>query len=360
MGYRIEDIDKNFAPLEIDGLKFRFANVKNEPFEIYGLYDAYNKDIPFRRLPEMESFSLGVNMLSKNTAGGKVRFTTDSPYISIRVEIEDCCHMGHMPLSGSCGFDLYRIKDSREVHLKTFIPPSGICTGERSFRLIHKLSEPDATQACSLALYLPLYNGVKRLEIGILEGFTVDRGAPFALDAPIVYYGSSITQGGCASRPGNSYQALISHATNTDHVNLGFSGSAKGDIPLADYIAGMKMSAFVMDYDYNADSPEHLSSTHEPFFKRIRNAHPHIPMIIISAPCMPCDRLLAERREIVRKTYKNALESGDRNVYFIDGSSLYDFEFCDACTVDGIHPNDIGFLRMAEAILPILKKALNL
>lgn len=360
MSYKIEDIDKNFAPLEIDGLKFCFVDVKNKPFGLYGLYDAYNKDIPFRRLPELSDAFYGVNMLANNTAGARARFSTNSPYLAIRVEIEDCCHMGHMPLCGSCGFDLYKNERGQEVHFKTFIPPEAISKGERSFRLIHRLSPINDPEDLSLTLYFPLYNGVKKLEIGVLEGSYVDCGAPFQLDAPIVYYGSSITQGGCASRPGNSYQALISHKTNTDQINLGFSGSAKGDPQLADYIASLKMSAFVMDYDYNTDSPEHLAATHEPFFKRIREAHRDIPIIIISAPTLPESPEFKKRKEIILQTYKNAVEAGDPNVYFIDGTTFFDWEFGDACTVDGLHPNDLGFYRMASLILPVLKKALGI
>ena len=119
------------------------------------------------------------------------------------------------------------------------------------------------------------------------------------------------------------------------------------------------MTVFVYDYDYNAPSPEHLQATHEPFFQIIRKAHPHLPVIMISK----CNNNIPEsdgpRREIIRRTYLNAVEAGDENVYFIDGLTLFGKEDQDACTVDGCHPNDLGFYRMYKTILPVLRRALK-
>ncbi len=359
MSYRIEDIDKNFARAEIGGREIVFCDVRCDPFDIYGLYEAKSGDGAFRRLPPLEGVCGGVNHLATNTAGGRVRFKTNSPYIAIKVEIEDACHMAHMTLCGSCGLDLYRFDGKEEKYIKTFIPSGGICYGEKSFQCFAQLKE-DFEEELFLTLNLPLYNGIKKLEIGLAPDAKVDHGAPYRLDKPIVYYGSSITQGGCASRPGNAYPALISHVTNMDHVNLGFSGSCIAEKAMAEYISDLPMCAFVYDYDYNAGTPEYLLETHEPFFVRIREKNPDLPVIIISAPCVATENGDNRRRDIIRTTYENALRRGDKNVYFIDGGHLYDGPFADSCTVDGVHPNDLGFSRMAQGILPVLKKALDL
>ncbi|MBR6426308.1 MAG: hypothetical protein IKS28_00630, partial [Clostridia bacterium] len=178
-----------------------------------------------------------------------------------------------------------------------------------------------------LIIDFPLYNDVDKLFIGVSDKALFETPAGYGRRVPVVYYGSSITQGGCASRPGNSYQAMLSRALDCDYINLGFSGSAKGEQIIARYIAGLEMSAFVFDYDHNAPDAEHLARTHEPFFLTVREAHPDTPVIIISKPDVinvdpEAERSFAVRRDIIRKTYENALSRGDKNVYFIDGASI--------------------------------------
>lgn len=353
---KIEDVDKNFAPVSINGKEIVYLDVKDEVFDIYGLYKPRNTE-KFCRLPTLEDVGYGVNMLADNTAGGKIRFKTNSPYISVKAEIESACNMAHMTLCGSCGFDLYRLEGDREIYVKTLIPSESICYGSKEFQCFADISDGATLY---LTLNLPLYNGIKKLEIGVAPDAFIDHGAPYRFDKPIVYYGSSITQGGCASRPGNAYPSLIGHVTNIDHVNLGFSGSAWGEPAMAEYISNLPMCAFVYDYDYNAHSPEHLLETHEPFFMRVREKNPDLPVIMISAPYIATEEDGNKRREVIRTTYENALKRGDKNVYFIDGGHLYDGPFADSCTVDGVHPNDLGFYRMAQNILPVLKKALNI
>ncbi|MBQ4066908.1 MAG: hypothetical protein IJD22_04595, partial [Clostridia bacterium] len=320
---------------------------------LFGLFDSGDKDAPFSRAPFIEGVNGGVNYLSMNTAGGRVRFSTSSPYIAIYAEIGDACHMAHMPLTGSCGFDLYRLDGNEERFIRSFIPPTGICHGQGHYHSIIRVAEEHTPLTC-YTVNFPLYNGVKRLDIGLAPGSELDFGAHYIYEPPIVYYGSSITQGGCASRPGNAYPALISHKTNTDYLNLGFSGSCVAEEEMADYIASLSMLAFVYDYDYNAPDTDYLKRTHAPFFKRIRKAHPLLPVIILSAPCHSMTRDAEERRDIIKATYDEAVALGDNNVYFIDGSNIFFKDFPDACTVDSVHPNDLGFASMASAVLKIL------
>jgi len=144
-----------------------------------------------------------------------------------------------------------------------------------------------------------------------------------------------------------------------DFYNFGFSGSAKGELEMADYINTIDMSLFIMDYDHNAPNVEHLLNTHEPFFRRIREANPNLPILILSKPDFDYTVDGKERRAVIENTYNNAVKAGDKNVYFIDGETFFGENDRHLCTIDRIHPNDLGFYRMASVILPTMKKILN-
>jgi hypothetical protein len=140
---------------------------------------------------------------------------------------------------------------------------------------------------------------------------------------------------------------------------LGFSGNAKGEIDMAKYIAGLKMSAFVFDYDYNASSVEELKKTHKPFYREIRAAHPDLPVLFMTIPNFDYDPSAPLRRQVVLETFLDAKSRGEK-VWFIDGETFYGAENRDACAVDTCHPNDLGFYQMARAVKPVLKEMLGL
>ena len=205
-----------------------------------------------------------------------------------------------------------------------------------------------------------LYNGINELYIGLMMAKVLP--APdFTIKKPVVFYGSSITHGACASRPGNTYPSCICRWLDANLINLGFGGGAKGELEMAEIISSIDMSAMVMEYDHNASSVEYLAATHEAFFKHIRQARPDLPIVLLSRPDFDLNPGPAEtrpRREVIYNTYINAVNSGDRNVYFIDGESFFGTDNKDMCTVDNTHPNDLGFYRMAKVIYPVLKKIL--
>lgn len=191
--------------------------------------------------------------------------------------------------------------------------------------------------------------------IGLSDGSAVKETPSYKNSKPIVYYGSSITQGGCASRPGMSYESILSRKLNMDYINLGFSGNAKAEDAMIEYIKTINMSAFVYDYDHNAPTVEHLANTHEKMFKAIRNEKPGIPIIIMSRPKYHLNEEETKRLHIIEATYKNAVSSGDRNTYFIDGKALT--ALCkNEGTVDGCHPTDFGFMSMAKALGEVLRE----
>ncbi|MBO5938296.1 MAG: SGNH/GDSL hydrolase family protein [Clostridia bacterium] len=323
-----------------------FYNVKKAPFTIYGLYDA-TSDIPFRRIPSeiAERVSDGVVYLHRNTAGGRVRFSTDSPYLILRMKVKKVHKFAHMAAVAGAGFDLYEDNpEGGSVFRHSFIPPATMTEGYES-----KYSNNDG-KLHYYTLNFPLYNDVDELWIGIKDGSTLGEGLPYDGEKPIVYYGSSITQGACASRPGNSYEAMICRRLGRDYLNMGFSGSAKGEAAMAEYLATLPMSLFVCDYDYNAPSAEHLEATHYPFYEIIRAKNPTIPYLMISRHTAHRSENADRRRAAIRASYEKAKANGDENVYFLDGDSFFPDEWRDACTVDTTHPNDLGFYFMARAI----------
>lgn len=210
-----------------------------------------------------------------------------------------------------------------------------------------------------ITIHFPLYSNVKKLYVGLHSQAMLEQAPDYKCKGEVVYYGSSITQGGCASRPGNSYQAIISRLLDCDHVNLGFSGSAMGEDAITDYINTLEMRCFVMDYDYNAPSVEYLDSTHERMFKKIRNHNPQLPIVILTRPAFHLTNEERCRLAVAEKTYRNAVEHGDENVYFIKGCDLISPELAEIATVDGTHPNDSGFSSMAYKLCEVLKNILE-
>lgn len=327
--------------------------VSGEKFDIYGLIP--EKDgILTRRIPVdvAEKVSKGVLGMSGHGAGGRIRFSTDSSFVAIKVEYAN----GALPtVCNHCfcyGFDLYRFdKSEREVFVAACRPTENFDRHTAEFKMN---TRSDGNEVC-YTLNMPHFSTVRRLFIGLEKGSSLGRGKKYRNGKPIVFYGSSITHGAAAGRPGNTYENFISQKRNLDYINLGFSGNAKGEPTMAEYIAGLEMCAFVCDYDHNAPNAEHLARTHYPFYETIRSKHPDIPYIMISKPDFFTNPTAnAARRSVIIESYERALALGDKNVYFIDGESLFEGEFYESCTSDGCHPNDLGFFRMAEKIGAVL------
>ncbi len=359
----IGKIDPNLAVSgTIGDTQLLFYDVRHVPFTVYGLLPPVSGE-PWHRLPPelARQVNPGVATLYTRTAGGRVRFRTDSDRVAIRSVKASCDLMPHMPFLGSDGYDLYAVEEENWHYCGSFKPPIGAVD---SYEAILQL---DGRKMRDLVIHFPLYSGVKELYVGVAPDAEILSGGSYRTEKPVVYYGSSITQGGCASRPGNGYSNMISRKLNVDHINLGFSGNARGEQVLADYIAKLPMSVFFMDYDHNAPDPEHLEATHEPFFLRTRQAQPELPIILASQTdyvmTAQHGQNIERRRQAVLKTYHNALARGDKNVYFIDGREVFQRAGKlglgpEACTVDGCHPNDLGFACMAEAFAEVIEQVL--
>jgi hypothetical protein len=263
-----------------------------------------------------------------------------------------------MNYAGSAGFDLYIDGEKESKFYKMFIPPfdfDGVWQG-----IIYL---PGGRKERSLTINFPLYNLVTDVEIGLQKSATLGHGLEYKIKKPIVFYGGSHVQGASANKPGNATSHFISRHFDADFVNLGFSGNALGEQVMAEFIGSSDASLLIMEYDHNAPTPDHLRNTHYPFYKRIRELRPDLPIIMTSkhdfyicSYYVKSQKENVERRKIVIDTYERAKAEGDKNVYFIEGRDLLKGENREDCTVDGVHPNDLGFFRMAKKFIKFIEK----
>ena len=354
--------DRNFLiekEIKRDDLVWR--NARTAPFAISGVYFDGDK---FRRLPEAvaKATSKEVLWLHANTSGGRIRFKTDSDVIAIGAKYSYVCRFSHFAMTGSAGFDIYLKEqgDKIESYLGTFRPPNDMGDYYESRIPL------DGREMREITINMPLYSDLVNIEIGLREGAVLLAPEAFRAPKPIVYYGNSITQGACASRPGNGFAAYAARQVDCDHINLGFSGAGCGEISIAEYIASLDMQIFVCDYDHNSPSPEHLAETHERLFKIFRAKHPTTPVVLMTRTSFggtgktlkASEESREKRREIIKKTYENALAAGDKNVYFLDGSLIFG-DLRDEATVECLHPNDLGHVLIGKALAPVLEEILR-
>lgn len=348
--------------LALEGVKtdlrddIAWYDVKEAPFSIFGVY---HDGLQFRRIPQdvADATNPGVSSLCRCTAGGRVRFSTNSPYIAIAAKFCRYNPNPHMAAQGQSGFDLAYEESEGYYTFKCGFAPWGAT--EKGYSSLYAMQNEGKT--VQYQLNMPLYNEVLELYVGISKDATIGEGKPYPNDKPIVYYGSSITQGACAIRPSNAYEEMISRSLNLDYRNIGFSDSALGEDAIVSYLAEQEMSLFVSDYDHNARTIEMLEATHEKLYLAIREKHPDIPYVMVTRPsdCFnPADR--AARFAIVKKTYENALARGDKNVYFVSGYDFFPKHLRGMDSSDGTHPSDIGFYFMAKSIGGTIAKALGL
>ena len=362
---KIEEIDRNFIiKTEITEPDVVWFDAKEAPFTVHGvIYDETEKR--YVRMPQKiaDTISPGVAQTNKLTAGGRVRFKTDSSYIAIKVVTCQPGFFSQMSRTGSSGLDLYRKYEGRDAYFITYMPPEkmedGFSGGNKTYG-----------ELTDYTLYFPIYNGIQELYIGLKKGSVLEKADGYKNQRPIVFYGSSTTNGCSASRPANTFPSIISRHLDIDFINLGFAGAAMGEKKLAEYISGLNMKLFVMEYDSNAPSEKWLEDTHYPFFKTIRDANPDLPIIMLSHEAAlhgvyyetkaPKEwGTFAGRRDIIKNTYLRAKNDGDNNVYFIDGSDIYKGEDWDDVTAEGCHANDFGYMRFARYLEKIIKPILS-
>lgn len=367
----LSDIDSNFKNQTVTDPDVRWVDVKKSTFSIYGA-EWDEKENRYRRVPTdvARGISESLDVLSEMVSGARITFQTDSPYIALKGVLSYTGFTGQTTIFNRYGFAIYDGKrySGTICPEKVEIPPDGTVAPERGVAydipdMVFDGMKPfyNKTGMRKVTIYMPLTCGVSALYIGVKKGSKVRKYQPYKKVDPIVFYGSSITQGCCASRPGLDYIGLLTKWLNVDTYNLGFGGNAFGETAMAEYMASKKASVYVMDYDHNAKTPQQLRDTHYPFYKILRDKHPKTPILFITRPSVeyfqPAE--MEERKQIVIETFERAKKEGDNNVWFIDGATLYGKVDRDVCCADTCHPTDIGFYRMAKTIYPVLKEILK-
>lgn len=338
----------------------RWSDLRELGLEGQGWKDTQS---PYDRFPARAEGKVPASVwgLSHHSAGMHVRFTTDATAIHARwVLTSGNLAMVHMPATGVSGLDLYvktergewrwlaigrPEKQTNEVALVTGLPP-----GKREY-----------------LLYLPLYNGVRSVELGVPEEATLSKAGPWGSGTrkPMVFYGTSILHGACASRPGMPHAALLGRRFNFPHINLGFSGSGRMEPAVADLMAELDASVYVLDCLPNMEASE-VTERVEPFVRRLRQDHPKTPIVLVEdrsyadgfLVTSKAQRNEASRREL-RAAYKRLRKAGIRDLHYLEGARLLGDD--GEGTVDSSHPNDLGFMRQADAharvLGPILRRA---
>jgi hypothetical protein len=330
----------------------KIFSCKDSPIRVFGLMNFY-KNGSFMRLPEemMEKMPQ-LRQFGSRSTGGRVCFRTNTKQLWIKLVSKTFIRDVFITQVSSSGLDVYQGDRTEGIFIGSVFPTGMRGTdpnvSEKTFELNGEMTD--------IMLYMPKNEILDHIEIGIDDDAQIEAPTPYDNENPVIFYGSSITEGGCAGRVGNAYNAALSRQLNMDYINFGFSGSAKGEPEMAEFIANIPMSVFVMDYDYNAPDEKYLAETHEPFFKIIREKNPDLPIIMLSNPNYRIKREDSEKRlAVIRATYENAVANGDRNVYLVSGENFYAENDPFACTVDGVHPNDCGFYHMTKEVRKVLE-----
>ncbi|MEA4822781.1 MAG: SGNH/GDSL hydrolase family protein [Clostridiaceae bacterium] len=331
------------------------------PFVLEG-FPFFQKEGLYRRLSVNPPYTLpsGVETLAWHTAGGQIRFRATFRTLRIHAALLGSNNMDHMPATGQCGFDVYLAETGAPRYYATarFDP--------RADYYESPLVELPATQTLEVVINFPLYQGVREVRLGFDADAAVAAPTPRALPGRIVVYGTSITQGGCATRPGMAYTNILSRRLNAEVVNLGFSGSGQCEPEAAYAVRDVeKIALYIHDAEANVGSFEDIASRYPRFLRIFRETHPDTPILIptkipyakeLFHPEMRTNRL--RKKELQRSIVEQFCAEGDENIYFLDGETLYPGCF-EEYAVDGVHATDLGFLKMAEGFEPVIRDILK-
>jgi hypothetical protein len=324
------------------------------------------KESPYDRLPisYKEKVREPVWDLSKASAGITVRFHSNSTSIGLKWTVLNDFDMPHMAATGIKGIDLYTKYNNKWRYVTT----AGALVGQKKYQnndvpkdsineyeLIKNLT-PEFRE---YKLFLPLYDGVTRLEIGIDANATIKRAVPNA-QKPIVFYGTSITQGGCASRPGMAHTNIISRKLDMECINYGFSGNGRMEMPIVEHISEIDANFYVIECLQNMNTEE-VKKRVLPLVKTIRKKQPNTPIVLVENMMYKTafmdktiETELIQENLALKNEYDNILKSGIQNIYYIKDKQHEKMD--NEGTVDGVHLTDLGFLRYADYLIENFKK----
>lgn len=351
-----ESLDPNFAVVQ-PGSELRWYDAQKLTLVGAG-WPAGELAKPYDRLPARAEAVVrpAVWSLSRHSAGLEIRFRTDASEIGARWTVRHKnLAMDHMPATGVSGLDLY-------VHQEAGWRWLGVGRPTQSPTNLVKLAGGiPAAGMRAYRVYLPLYNALDDLQIGVPAGAKL-QAAPAPAARPVVVYGTSIVQGGCASRPGMVYSAILGRQLEVPMINLGFSGNGQAEPEVAALVAELDPAVFVLDPLPNL-TPAQVGERIEPFVAALRAKHPQTPIVLVGNITYQHAQLGDPKRSghyaknSVLDPIAGKLMQGDPRIFYVRGETLLGDD--GEATVDGTHATDLGFLRMAAAIRPTLEQALK-
>ena len=297
--------------------------------------------------------------LSRDSAGMCVRFQTDAETIHARWALTKAnLAMPHMPATGVSGLDLYA-KDAAGRWRWVSV---GRPTAQTNTQ---KMADGTAPGRREWLLYLPLYNGVTSVEIGVPAGKTIEKAPayPQTHAKPIVFYGTSITHGACATRPGMVHTAILSRKYGRPIINLGFSGNGRMEPEVTALLAELDASVYVIDCCPNLSGPETAERT-KPLVQQLRQTRPNVPIVLVEDRVYTDAWLITSKKArndgnhaALKKSFDELIAAGTKDLYYIPGSDLLGDD--NEGAVDSSHPNDLGFVRQADAFDKVLGKLMR-
>lgn len=311
------------------------------------------KESPYDRLPisYKDKVRAPVWDLSKASAGITVRFHSNSTSIHLKWTVLNDFDMNHMAATGIKGIDLYTKHNDNWRYVSTARPTDTINKQELIKNMTPEFRE--------YKLFLPLYDGVTKLEVGIDSNASIKKAKPNE-QKPIVFYGTSITQGGCASRPGMAHTNIISRKLDVNCINYGFSGNGRMETPIVELISEIDASFYVIECLQNMDAEE-VKERVFPLVEIIRKKHANTPIVLIENMMFKTAFLdktieteLIQENLVLKSEYAKILEKGFQNIFYIE--DMPSFGMDNEGTVDGIHLTDLGFLRYADYLIENFKK----
>ncbi len=314
-------------------------------------------EAPFDRLPGSmkEKVNESAWILSKESAGICVRFVTDAATVHVRWSlVSGTLEMPHMPATGCSGVDLYARDDDSAWRFVGNGRPSKQEGNEAALEL-----PGGGRPGRECLLYLPLYNGAKSVEVGVAEGAHLDAAPPRpeGKQKPLVIYGTSITQGGCAARPGMAWTAILGRWMDRPVINLGFSGSGKMEPPIGEVLGELEAAAYIIDCTWNmGDSQEVYTERVSHLVYSIRKVHPDTPIVFMGQSFVQRQTHPTELSQRLEQAVRQMQQEGAKGLVFVPAD---DFVGDDGeATVDGVHLTDLGMYRQARSLLPVMKEVL--
>lgn len=316
----------NYSPESVD-----FCKYPKPAQEIMVKYGRFATD----SMEDFKSASCGV----------RLRISTSSKRLIFKVQLKRKWGFLKLVNWSSMGFDVYGLDGDKYIHRTVFAPQDGYNI------FAEVINTPNNGELC---IFLPSYNTVEKLYVGIEKGSSFKPiDYPIKNRLPVVFYGNSVTQGAAASRSGNSFPNIVSRKLNRDIINISCTSCCRGDLEIADLIGKINCHSIVMDYTRNAYNLRVLKLTHEKFYKRLREYHPDIKIILMTSEIFDYWKDPHAFDKVVLETYKNALKRNE-NVGLIYQSKLFDKSEHNYIAIDAAHYCDYGMFKVAEEICKLI------